>query len=122
MKERLKRFLSSRPVWYFLGLLTFPILSLIWTLCWPSPKDAMGLFPGYYEEYDSTYTFNGDHEYSLKFPGDREKFLKFVRAMDLEHHKLSDTEYKEAGSDWERSAVFVEDDQLRTIRYSSSSH
>lgn len=98
-----------------------PVLSFLYSIPFPSAKDAMG-FTGYYQEDLSLYTFLGDHTYTLKFPGDEERFHSFAKRMGLSKHKISDTEYLEEGDDWSRSVKFSPDDPLINIEYNSNSH
>ena len=78
---------------------------------------------GYYEENLSLYTFLGDHSYSLKFPGDREVFVKFAEKLGLSEHKISETGYrdKDLRGQWSRGVTFDEKDKLCGIRFYSES-
>ena len=91
-------------------------------MTFPTPKDAMG-FVSFYEEDHLVFTFLGDHSYSLAFPGDEEKFKSFARRMDLDEHKISETEYREEDPDgnWRRGIVYDKEEQLKTIQYFSYS-
>jgi len=121
MKSFLAKLLSKRFFWFLAGVVTLPILSLIYSLALPTAKDAMG-FVGFYEERISLYTFLGDHSYSLAFPGDEQRFHNFARRLGLADHKKSKTEYEEKGNDWSRSIIFDPNDPLRNINFSSNSH
>ena len=78
---------------------------------------------GFYEENLSLYTFLGDHSYSLKFPGDREAFLKFAKKLGLSEHKISETEFRDRDlrGQWSRGVTFDEKDKLHGIRFYSES-
>ena len=98
-----------------------PVLSFLYSIPFPSAKDAMG-FTGYYQEDLSLYTFPSDHSYALKFPGDEKKFHSFARRMGLSDHRVSDTEYLEEGDDWSRRVKYSPNDPLTNIEYTSNSH
>jgi|GEM_PF-4803855 len=121
VKPLMQNLLSRRRVWFLLGATLFPLIGFVSSKFCPSAKEAMGIV-GFYEEERSFYTFLGDHSYSLRFGGDRAKFIKFVRRMSLDEHKISENKFLETGNDWERWASFTEGDALKGIEYYSSSH
>jgi hypothetical protein len=122
MRNFLQRFLQHRFVWFLFGLATIPAFRLVQSALYPTARDAMP-FRGYYEEHLSLHTFLGDHEYSLKFPGDRQDFLKFVTRLGLERHKVSENEYRNENATGEgQKIIFDETDKLASIQYYSNSH
>ena len=105
-----------------IGLSVFPTYWLVRVMIQPSAIDAMGVVAFYDESY-AGYTFLGDHSYSLKFPGDRAKFLQFANQMGLADHKISDNEFRidAAKKHFSRGVTFHPDENLTTIHYFSSS-
>jgi hypothetical protein len=120
MKAYFAKLRQSRMFWFIAGVLLMPIFHYARGWVYPTAKQAMG-FTGFYEEEISLYTFLGDHSYHLAFPGEQADFERFVHRMGLKE-KISDTEYREQGERWKRSATFTPADKLRSIRYESSSH
>lgn len=88
----------------------------------PTALDAMG-FVGFYDESYAVYTFLGDHSYSLKFPGDHAKFLRFASRMGLTDHKVSENEFRNDDTEgqWSRGVTFDPNESLAPIHYFSSS-
>lgn len=80
-------------------------------------------FVGFYEENMAIYTFLGDHTYSLKFPGDRQKFESVAQKLGLHSHKVSENEYREEDQKGQgsRRLFFDETDKLHRIQFYSSS-
>lgn len=122
MNGFITKLLERRFVCFLVGLTIFPVFLGLRALVRPTAKDAMG-FVGFYEENYSVYTLLGDHTYSLGFPGDKERFKRYVKRMGLSKHKVSDTEFRKEDSKGQRSygVVFDSGDKLRTIRYFSYS-
>ena len=88
----------------------------------PTALDAMG-FVGFYEESYLVYTFLGDHSYTLRFPGDNAKFLRFASRMGLDDHKVSENEFliEDPEKQWSRGVKFDPEGGLTSIEYFSSS-
>ncbi len=63
--------------------------------------------------------FLPDFSYTLRFPGDREKFETFIRRMNLQNHKVSDDEYKEGSGDGGRRATFSPDKKGFEIEFTA---
>ncbi len=122
MKRLLKNLLAKRFVWFLIGLSIIPGFWGLRVFVRPTAKDAMG-FVGFYEENQFIYTFLGDHSYSLGFPGDKKKFETYAKRLGLSQHKVSDSEYREEdpNGQWEHGVIFDPEDELRAIRYFSSS-
>jgi hypothetical protein len=96
----------SRIFWFIVGLATLPLLKNIANLNRPPTAfDAMG-WVSHYQETKNFSTVLPDFGYSLKFPGDRDKFERFIRRMNLQDHRISDDEYKEKFDQGERRATF----------------
>jgi hypothetical protein len=80
-------------------------------------------FVGFYEESYLVYTFLGDHSYTLSFPGDRAKFLRFASRMGLDQHKVSENEFliEDPEKQWSQGVKFNPEEKLTAIQYFSSS-
>ncbi len=117
-----RSFFKSRLTWFLIGLSVLPALWGVRLLFFPDEKAAMGVV-GFYEEHQAIYTFLGDHEYKLSFPGNRGKFEAYAKRMGLSEYKISDNEYSQNDTDgqWSRSVIFKLEDDLANIQYQSSS-
>ena len=71
----------------------------------PTAFDAMG-FVSHYQESKHFSKVQPDFSYSLRFPGDRNKFEHFIKKMNLQDHKISDDEYKIESDGGGRRATF----------------
>lgn len=95
MKRLVKKLCRSRFFWFVAGLSLLPALSFLRYLAWPTPVDALGWWPGYYEENYVFFPFPHDYSYYLKFHGSQLDFERYARKLGMEHLRISDDEYKE---------------------------
>ena len=117
----LKSLIKNRFFWFIAGLALVPLIrySEKQIRRTPTAIDAMG-WVSHYEERKLQFTVLPDFSYSLHFPGDREKFEMFVKRMGLQHHKVSEDEYKEVSGEGERSVRFSPDHKGFEIEFSSN--
>jgi len=122
VKKLIQNVLSRRVSWFLIGLSVFPSYWLLRVIVRPTALDAMG-FVGFYEESYLVYTFLGDHSYTLSFPGDRAKFLRFASRMGLDQHKVSENEFliEDPEKQWSQGVKFNPEEKLTAIQYFSSS-
>jgi len=85
----------------------------------PTAIDAMGWVSDY-REAKHICNFLPDFTYNLQFPGDRDKFERFVRKMHLQNHKISEDEYTQVVGENRRSARFTPENKGYEIEYSAS--
>lgn len=88
---RFERLWKSRILWFFVGLMVIPLSNYFVRIFYPTTSiEAMG-WVSHYEERKHIFTLLPDFSDSLRFPGNREKFVK---RMGLEDYKISEGEYK----------------------------
>lgn len=106
-------------VWFLVGVAFLPALRH----AFQSGKqvtaiEAMG-WVSHYQENKSKCNFLPDFSYTLRFPGDREKFKTFIKRMDLQDHKVSEDEYKEGSGEAGRRATFSAERKGFEIEFTS---
>ena len=85
----------------------------------PTAIEAMGWVSDY-SETKHICNFLPDFTYNLQFPGDRDKFERFVNKMHLQNHKISEDEYTQVVGENRRSARFTPENKGYEIEYSAS--
>lgn len=111
--------LKRRMVWFLVGVAFLPALRHAFHFRRPvTAIEAMG-WVSHYQENKSMCNFLPDFSYTLRFPGDREKFETFIKRMDLQDHKVSDDEYKEVSGEAGRRATFSAERKGFEIEFTS---
>jgi hypothetical protein len=106
-------------VWFLAGAAFLPAFRYAINLRNPPTAfESMG-WVSHYQENKSMCNFLPDFSYTLRFPGDREKFETFIRRMNLQNHKVSDDEYKEGSGDGGRRATFSPDKKGFEIEFTA---
>lgn len=110
---------KRRIVWFLAGAAFLPAFRYAINLGRPPTAiEAMG-WVSHYQENKSKCNFLPDFSYTLRFPGDREKFEAFIRRMDLQDHKVSDDDYKEDSGEGGRRATFSPDKKGFEIEFTA---
>jgi hypothetical protein len=111
--------IKRRIVWFLAGAALLPAFRYSMNLDRKQTAiEAMG-WVSHYEENKSMCNFLPDFSYTLRFPGDRDKFQTFIRKMDLQNHKVSDDEYKEGSGEGSRRATYSQDRKGFEIEYTA---
>ena len=97
---------KSRILWFVIGMAWLPMFKSMGRYTRePTAFEAMGRV-SHYQENKHFSTFLPDFSYSLRFPGDREKFEEFIRRMNLQEGKVSEDEYKKESEGGGSRAIF----------------
>lgn len=117
----LYKLIKSRIFWFIVGLASVPLIQYLEKQARrpPAAIDAMG-WVSHYEERKLLFAVLPDFSYSLRFPGDRNKFEDFVRKMNLQSHKVSEDEYKEESGEGGRSARYSPEKKGFEIEFSAN--
>ncbi len=104
-------------MWFVAGVALFPMLQYLASVSRPpTALKAMG-WVSHYEETKGVSTLLPDFGYSLRFPGDREKFENFVKKMNLQGHKVSDDDYGFDSNEGGERARFMPEKRGYEIEY-----
>jgi hypothetical protein len=110
---------KSPILWFVVGVALFPTVKYFGRYTrQPTAFEAMG-WVSHYQESKHFSTVIPDFSYSLRFPGDREKFESFVKRMNLQEHKISDDDYKEDSNEGGRRATFSPDKKGFEIEFTA---
>ncbi|WAC21166.1 hypothetical protein OVA24_07190 [Luteolibacter sp. SL250] len=109
----------SRVLWFVVGMAWLPSFKYMGRYTRePTAFEAMGWVPRHHEsKYLSKVP--SEFDYTLQFPGDREKFEAFIKRMNLQDHKVSDDEYKREADGGGMKATFSPDRKGFEIEFSS---
>lgn len=103
---RLIAIVKRRVLWFLAGVAFLPAIRYALDFRRPATAiEAMG-WVSHYQENKSMCNFLPDFSYTLRFPGDREKFETFIRRMNLQDHEVSEDEYQEGSGEAVRKATF----------------
>ena len=110
---------KSRILWFVVGMAWLPSFKYMGRYTKePTAFEAMGLVAHYHESRNFSNVLP-DFGYTLRFPGDREKFDAFIKRMKLQDHKVSDEEYKKEADGGGIKATFSPDRKGFEIEFTS---